>query len=111
MDQIDKMLEIADEILLNKQILLLIVTRGGNLLLSKELQKRMLAMSSTRFLFRCMCVKNKLITCDDIFKFSLRKKVETRVKSQKVEQPEESRPNRRCLEQITVLRRINKVWF
>ena len=66
---------------------------------------------STWFLFRCMCVKNKLITCDDIFKFSLRKKVETRVKSQKVEQPEESRPNRRCLEQITVLRRINKVWF
>ena len=40
MDQIDKMLKIVDEILLNKQILLLIVTRGGNLLLSKELQKR-----------------------------------------------------------------------
>ena len=37
--------------------------------------------------------------------------VETRVKSQEVEQPEESRPNWRCLEQITVRRRINKVQF
>ena len=37
--------------------------------------------------------------------------LKTRVKSQKVEQSEESRPNWRCLEQITVRRRINKVQF
>ena len=53
----------------------------------------------------------------DIFNISrwgkgeLQLNVETRVKSQDVEQPEESRPNWRCLEQITVRRRINKVQF